>query len=55
MKNGSKVVNLNKIETDKKSEKLETVTVTLLQDLFNAGSISFLLSFNLDFKKNRKI
>lgn len=54
MKDESKVVNLNKIKADKKNEELKTVTSNLLQDLFNAGSIAFLLSFNLDFKKTGK-
>lgn len=54
MKTGSKVVNLNKIKVDKANQKLKMYSNSLIQDLFAAGSISFILSFNLNFKKTGK-
>lgn len=54
MKTGSKVVNLNQIKVNKANKKLEMYSNSLVQDLFAAGSISFILSFNLNFKKTGK-
>ena len=45
------MVNLNKIKADKANKKLENAQFSLVQDLLTAGSISFILSFNLNFKK----